>query len=128
MATLAQVRTKANDRLATLWGVITAKQDAYFAKHGTYFGFNWTPSLSPLDGEDTAFSLNRPSRFHFADDVDFTGEGTAPFSIQIIRHDGAEQGYTAFIRVNHEGTIYQRSRTHLNVDSGWDVLPPNSLE
>lgn len=127
MATLQQVRTKANDRLATLWGVITTKQDAYFAKHGTYFGFNWTPALAPLDGEDTAFIINRPSRFHVAADADFNGEPTVPFSIQIIRHDGETQGYTAYVRINWEGTIYERSRTNQNVDSGWYIYDQAAL-
>jgi len=125
MATLIQVRNKANDRLTTLWSVITSKQDAYFATHGTYFGFNWTPSAPPLEGEDTTFIINRPSRFHVSEDVDFTGETTVPFSVQIIRHDGATQGYTAYIRINHEGTIYQRSRTNTGDDSGWGVLTPS---
>jgi hypothetical protein len=125
MATFQQIRDKANTRLATLWSVITSKQDAYFVKHGTYFGFNWTPSAPPLDGEDTAFTINRPSRFHVAADVDFTGETAVPFAIQVIRHDGTTQGYTAFVRINHEGTIYQRSRTNTGDDSGWSVLTPS---
>jgi hypothetical protein len=124
MATFAQVRTKANDRLALLWNAITNKQDAYFQKYGTYFGLNWSPSLVPFEGADTPFTVNRPSRFHNAIDVDFSSESDVPFSLLIIRHDGATQGYTCTIRITHADTTYQRSRSHLGDDTGWQIVIP----
>jgi hypothetical protein len=109
--TLAELRDKADTKLATLWSVLVTKEDAYFAKHGRYFGFNWSPSTEVVDGVDTDFVLNPPSRFFEAADVSFPAT-KVPFQIQIICHDGPlGKGFTATVRVKlPNGDVYMRSK------------------
>lgn len=45
MATLQQIRDKADVVLANFWQALTIKQDAYFAKHGKYFQLLVTNSV-----------------------------------------------------------------------------------
>jgi hypothetical protein len=108
--TLAELRDKADAKLATFWGVLVTKEEAYFAKHGRYFGFNWSPSLEVVDGVDTNFVLNPPSRFFVAEDVSFPAT-TAPFQIQVVRHEGPQgHGFTGWVRVKlPNGDVYMRA-------------------
>ena len=97
--TLAELRDKADAKLATFWSALVTKEEAYFAKHGRYFGFNWSPSTEVVDGVDTNFVLNPPSRFFVAEDVSFPAT-TVPFQIQVIRHEGPlGHGFTGIVRV-----------------------------
>ena len=124
MATLVQIRDKANAKLAELWPVLQAKQDAYFAKHGKYFGLRWSPEAVVADGVDTEFVLNRPSRAHIAEDVTW-GSEQVPFQLQVFRlnQDTPQETYQAFIRVELlNGDKWERNRTQNNVDSGWYQL------
>ena len=127
MATLQEIRTKADTRLTQLWSVIVSKQDAYFAIHGTYFGFKWSPSLSVVDGVDTQLGeINRPSRFHVAADVSFPTDTEIPFQIMIIRHHGpAGHGFTAWVRVELlDGRVYTRSKGYgaYGEDNPWQLI------
>ncbi|MCK5019751.1 MAG: hypothetical protein KAS32_22020 [Candidatus Peribacteraceae bacterium] len=113
MATLKQIKDKANAKLSVFWVELSAKQDAYFAKHGKYFGFNWTPSLSVVDGVDSNFGkLQRPSKNHIAEDISFDITSKLPFQIRVIRHHGGDgHGYTAWVRVKlTNGDVYMRSK------------------
>lgn len=111
--TLNQLKTKADTVLLDIWTAIVNKEDAYFAKHGRYFGLNWTPATPVVDGVDTDLGeLQKPSRFFDEADVSFPVNYKTPFQIQIIRHDGPEgQGYTAWARATlPNGDVYMRSK------------------
>jgi hypothetical protein len=134
--TLGQLQTKANSVLATLWPVIQSKQDAYFVKHGTYFGLCWSPPTAVVDGVDTDLIMDKPSRGNVLADIDFSVI-PVPFQLSIERigqnqpQNIALEGqpivwgnngdtYKAWIRVElPNGDIYMRNRTKDNTDSGW---------
>lgn len=108
--TLAEIRTKVDNWLADKWvNVIVPKEEAYFAKHGRYFGMNWSPSTEVVDGVDTPFVFNQPSRFFVAEDALFSVPDI-PFQIQIICHDGPTgKGFTGKARVKLlNGDVYMR--------------------
>lgn len=113
MATLAEIQTKANTKLQQLWDThIIPKQTAYWNKHGTFFGFNWTPSADVIDGVDTDFGeIQRPSRKHVAVDVQFPLTEQVPFQVQIMRHVSDVHSFTAFVRVKLlDGRVFWRNR------------------
>lgn len=118
--TLAELKTKANAKLADIWTVIQAKEDAYFAKHGKYFGIRWSPVAEVVDGVGTDPVINRPSRGHVAEDVDFPAT-QVPFKIQIFRISQEDnETYQAFVRVQlPNGDKWERNRYQDNTDSGW---------
>lgn len=111
--TLTELRNKADAKLVEFWDALITKQEAYFLKHKTFFGFNWTPANPVVDGADTDFGeLQRPSRKHFAADVSFPTTEKLPFQIQVVRHHGAEHGFTATVRAElPNGRRFKRSRT-----------------
>ena len=124
MATLAQIRDKADSVLVTVWTTLLSKQVSYFSKHDTYFGFNWTPSSEVIGGLDTDFGeLQRPSRKHHSVDVSFPASTKLPFQIQVIRHNGPlGHGFTAWVRMKlFNGDVYYRSKSHgaYGVDNAW---------
>lgn len=141
MATLIEIRDKANAKLATLWPVIQAKQDAYFTKHGQYFGLRWSPAAPVVDGVDTDLIIEKPSRGNVLADIDFTIE-SVPFQISIERlnqsrpndtalkisdepkpapvYGATGETYRAWVRIQlPNGDVYMRSRMQDNTDSGW---------
>lgn len=129
MATLIQIRDRANAKLAVMWPVIQAKQDTYFANHGRYFGLRWSPIAEVTDGVDSEFVLNRPSRFHVDADVTWESE-QVPYQLQLFRlnQDTPQETYQAFVRVQLlNGDKWERSRTRDNEDSGWYQLIETSL-
>lgn len=122
--TLAQLRDKANAKLADMWPVIQAKEDAYFANHGRYFGLNWSPALEVVDGVDTTLTLDHPTVEHVAADVTFSE--TVPYQIQIFRMSQYDnEYYHVYVRVKlPNGDVWQRDRKQDNTDSGWyQVIP-----
>ena len=140
--TLAQLKTKANAVLADFWTVLQNKEDAYFVKHGTYFGFNPSPALKVVDGVDTDLVIEHPQNRigHHLEDLDFPTT-QLPFQIQVMRmnqqmpkdiaehpigsNNPVEYGqtgeyYHAFVRIElPNGDVYLRDRTKDGVDSGW---------
>jgi hypothetical protein len=118
MATLQQIRTKANDKLAEIWPNLQARQDAYFAKHGKYFQLLAGSALT-LDGADTAFTVQLPSDELYAIDINTAWSETVPFQLEV--HEW-RSGYLAIVTINHEGTLYRRMRKNTNEDTGWSVL------
>jgi hypothetical protein len=120
MATLQQVRDKANAKLSTFWSALQTRQNAYFAKHGKYFQLRAGSNLT-LDGGDTAFSVVSPSDEKHTIDIDYAWSDTVPFQIRIDEWVGVgnDRGYRAMVTINHEGTLYRRTRDSNNVDSGW---------
>lgn len=139
--TLTELRNKANARLATLWTVIQSKEDAYFAKHGQYFGLRWSPQTPIVDGVDTDFVIQLPSRGIHPADVSFS-EPQVPFQIMIERINQKEpintahrdlgqpepepiyaptgETYKAIVRIElPNGNVWFRERLQDNTDSGW---------
>jgi hypothetical protein len=128
--TLAEIRTKVDNWLADKWvNVIVPKEQAYFAKHGRYFGMNWSPVAEVTDGTDTAFVFNQPSRFFVAQDVDVTFP-SIPFQLQIICHDGPTgKGFTGWAKVKLlNGDVYLRSQgygEYGETNPWFKFIPPN---
>jgi len=123
--TLTELRNKANAKLADMWPVIQAKEDAYFANHGRYFGLNWSPSLEVVDGVDTNLDLSHPSVEHISADVTFPAT-VVPYQIQIFRMSQYDnEYYHVYVRVElPNGDKWERNRKQDNTDSGWyQVIP-----
>ena len=55
MATLTQLRDKANTVLTKFWQWLVTAQDAYYAKHGKYFQLIVSPDNTVVDAEDSTF-------------------------------------------------------------------------
>lgn len=122
MATLNQVRQKANDKLATFWQALSTRQDAYFAKHGKYFQLLAGSELT-LDGADTAFTVVSPSDEAHVVDIDYNWSDTVPFQIEVHEWGGPlGYGYRAIATINHEGTLYRRERDNSNADTNWYLV------
>jgi hypothetical protein len=108
---LTELKAKADPILLDIWNAIVAKEDIYFAKHGKYFGFNWSPSKPVIDGLDTDFVLSKPSRnFEALDSIqEYTTK--LPFQIQVIRHHGPlGHGFTAYVQAVVGGVTYWRAK------------------
>jgi hypothetical protein len=119
MATLIQVRDKANAKLATFWSGLQTRQDAYFAKHGKYFQLLAGSDLT-LDGADTAFNVVSPSDETHVVDIDTAWTDTVPFRIEIHDWVGPNgKGYKGIVTINFEGTLYRRERDSDNNDTNW---------
>lgn len=120
MATLLQVRNKADAKLATFWSALQTRQNAYFAKHGKYFQLLAGSDLT-LDGADTPFTVISPSDEVHTIDIDTSWSDTVPFKIEIHEWVGpnGDLGYKGIVTVNYQGTLYRRERDSQNVDSGW---------
>ena len=121
MATLTEVRNKANTKLATFWSALQTRQDAYFSKHGKYFQLLAGSDLT-LDGLDTQFSVVSPSDEAYTLDIDYTWTDTIPFRIEIHEWNGSDKGYTGIATINYQSTLYRRMRDSNNVDSGWFIV------
>lgn len=122
MPTLNQVRTKANNKLATFWSALQTRQDSYFAKHGKYFQLLVGSNLT-LDGVDTSFAVVSPSDEVHTIDIDYAWSDTVPFKIEVNEWVGSGSvGYKAIATINHEGTLYRRERDSNNIDSGWYLV------
>lgn len=124
MATLIQIRDKANVILGDFWSVLQTKQNAYFAKHGKYFQLLVSPTVKVVDGVDQIFSKRIPNDELHQEDVDFSFGTQIPFQIQVNEWVGSDsRGYTATVRIELlDGRIFERSRNSLNIDSGWNEV------
>ena len=122
MATLAQIRDKADAKLATFWVALMAKQDAYFAKHGKYFQLLISPETNVVDGLDNDFTERVPSDDVHIVDRDFAFAEKIPFQIEVHEwlKPNNEAGYKAFVYVQLlDGRVFSRNRDSDQNDSGW---------
>ena len=126
MATLIQVRDKADAKLVQFWQLLTEKQDAYFAKHGKYFQLLVTGGR---DVESTEFDFEKrvPSDEKFAVDVDLPWTDRLPFEIQVDEWVGEDKGYTATVTVEWRGRTFTRSRNSKQEDTGWSEVIEQEL-
>lgn len=127
MATLIQIRDKANAKLTTFWSALQIRQDAYFAKHGKYFQLLAGSDLT-LDGMNTDFMVRPPSDEKFVIDIDTAWSDTVPFKIEVHEWVGANSGvgYIAIVTINYQGTLYRRTRTSTGIDSNWSIFIPST--
>lgn len=122
MATLKQVRDKANAKLETFWGALSTRQDSYFAKHGKYFQLLVGSELTQ-DGADTSFSVVLPSDETNIIDIDTSWTDTVPFQLSVHSTNGPDgHSYIGRVRIKHNEDIYQRTRDSFGNDSGWNLL------
>lgn len=121
MATLTQIRDKANAKLTDFWVALQTRQDSYFAKHGKYFQLIITDPV--VDGVDTTWELRTPSDERHIADVGFSFNSPIPFQIVVDEWVGEIKGHTATATIELlNGRRFTRSRNSEQVDSGWNEI------
>lgn len=130
MATLQQVRDKANTKLADIWGKLQTRQDAYFAKYGKYFQLLVTGGRDVENGEEYPFTAIPALDEAHVLDIDTSWSELVPFEIEVHEWvgSGSDRGYKGIVTVTHNGTIYRRERDSNSVDTGWYVYDPTTLD
>ena len=122
MATLKQIKDKADAQLVKFWKVLQSRQDTYFVKHGKYFQLLVSPSNTVIDGVDTDYTQRVPSDEKYIVDRDFSFAEKVPFQIVVDEWvgKGDDIGYKATVYVElPDGRIFTRSRDSKQIDSGW---------
>lgn len=111
MASLKQIRDKANAKLTPFWQMLIDKQPLFFNKHGRFFQALVTPES--IDGAELNFTLTHPSDEDFTVDVDFPWTDTIPFQVQVDVYESERQhGFSATATVQlANGDVYKRTRT-----------------
>ncbi len=125
MATLTEIRNKANAVLTNFWQLLEQKQDAYFAKHGKYFQLLLTNEV--IDGVDTTFQVRHPSDEKNLIDVDFDFALPIPFSISVDEWIGkatldneSGAGYSVTARIKLlDDRVFERTRKNNGEDTNW---------
>ena len=123
--TLAELQTKANQKLIPFWQMLIDKQPSYFLKHGKFFQLLITPRV--VDGVDTAWVLQHPSDEAHQVDVDFPWTDTIPFQISVDEWVGDTRGFSATATVElPNGNRYRRTRkaTAVIADAVYDNTDP----
>lgn len=111
MATLTQIRNKANTVLLTLWDKLAVRQEAYRLKNDKYFQLLATAPV--VDGADTVLTVTHPSDEHYQTDVQFNFDSPYPFQVTVDEWgNDTERGFkmTAVIELL-DGRRFQRYRT-----------------
>lgn len=120
MASLAQIRNKANAVLSNFWDALILRQEAYFLKHGRFFTLDVTNSV--VDGVDTPLEI----RVHKDDvplDVNLNFNSPVPFQIQVIDTVGDTVSFRAIATVELlNGDKYQISRKATPVLDGNSIV------
>jgi len=120
MATLKQVRDKADAKLAQFWSTLQIKQNAYHAKHGKYFQLLVTGGRGVENAEEHDFVKRVPDDEPHAIDVNFPWTDKLPFEISVSEWVGPNGiGYQATVMVDFKGKTYSRSRDSDQNDTGW---------
>lgn len=113
MATLQEIKARADQVLTQIWREIQERQVVYAANHGgRYFQGLITHTVTPADGVDVApdcllvTPTDQPERW-----IDFGLELPAiPFSIQLDVYDGPlGKGYVVTVQVKYQGVLYERA-------------------
>ena len=122
MATLKQIRDKADAQLTQFWGVLTARQDAYFTKHGEYIQLLLTDRV--VDGEDTTLEIRHHSGETHAEDIQLSFNSPISFQISVgVWGRYEERGYSATVTIELlNGRKFSRTRQHTNEDTGWQEI------
>lgn len=123
MATLKQVRDKADAKLAQFWSILEAKQEAYRLKNDKYFQLLFTGSRQVDSGQEYDFIVRKPSDEKNPDDIDITVTSRIPFEIQVDEWVGeGKTGYSATVTVEYLGRIFTRTRDNSQNDTGWSEI------
>lgn len=112
MATLTQIKTKANTKLLDFWVVLSQKQEQYFQRYGGYFQLLQTTPV--VDGLDTTFVLTLPNdQQPRSKNYTFDFVSPIPFQINVdCFGNDTVQGYTMSVIVElTDGRRFTRSRT-----------------
>lgn len=110
MATLQQIRDKADAKLADFWDALILKQEQYFLKHNKFFQLLVTVPV--VDGADTTFVVTKPNDEPHPVDVDFTFNSPIPFQIAVHEFVGDQAGFTVVVVVELlDGRKFTRQRT-----------------
>lgn len=111
MATLTQLKSKANPVLTTIWDALATRQEAYRTKNDKYFQL--TASAPVVDGQDTVLTINHPSDEKFQTDVQFNFASPVPFQIQVDEWgNNTEKGFKATVIIELlDGRKFTRSRS-----------------
>ena len=130
--TLAQLRDKADAKLATFWATLVTKEEAYHTKHGKYFQLMLSPQTKIVDGVDSPFVV-RVAENAFTLDIDTAWSDTIPFNIEVQEYASVKsKGFVAQVWVTLPNNVtYTRWRKHEDTgaeeDSGWSVYDPSLL-
>lgn len=121
MATLKQIRDKADAKLAIFWAALQDKQNAYFDKRGKYFQLLVSPTSLVIDGLDSDYINRVPNDELYIIDREFSFAEKTPFQIEVNEWRSLlEAGYSATVYVKLlDGRIFTRTRQHTNEDTGW---------
>ena len=119
MASLAQIRNKANTKLAEFWPTLVEKQQAYLAKHGRYFQLLVTNTS--VDGADVDFVRRLPLYEENGADIDTGFFGQLPFVLEV--HQNGDKGFTTIARVQVNGKTYQRIHSYAEgITENWHQI------
>jgi hypothetical protein len=132
MATLVQIRNKADASLQEFWDVLSVKQEQYFRRYQDYFQLLHTAPV--VDGEDTTFVLTLPSdQSHRSIEYVFNHTSPIPYQIavQCFGNDKMK-GYEVTVVVELlDGRKFTRSRTLTDtrtLTQDYDeAVPPNPV-
>jgi hypothetical protein len=117
VATPAQIRAQVDTALSNLWGSITARQDTYFANHGSqrYWQGLITHGSIPADGVTATPTVGStvPS-YEVSADAWPAGilSQSLPMALEIhqyVRPDGVA-GYVGIVRVVIAGNLWMRAQ------------------
>lgn len=112
MATLAQIRTAVDNRLAALWPTIQAKQDNYFATHNKYWQGLRTHSVIPSEGNTSLPDIGSacPPQQPGQPWPDAVLNTALEMALWIDVYDGPQgTGYQATVVVSVLGNLYTRT-------------------
>lgn len=88
MASLQQIRNKADAKLLVFWDALMIRQEAYHLLHDNYFQFRLTNNV--VDGVDSDFIFEHPDDQIWPDDVAFSFPDKIPFQLVCTPFGGGE--------------------------------------
>ena len=132
MATLAQVKSKANPLLLNLKGKIDTWEDRFYAKHGRYFQLLVTPSTKVQDGADVDLVVRHPSDVVAPHEIELDVQWGQkyPFQIEVQTHQlGDVWDYTIRVQIEVNGITYERqvSKNGLAPTYNWRRLDEENV-
>lgn len=110
----AEIKTKVNGVLNTLWTAIQNRQTTYLANNGKYWQGKWSHSLAPAEGNDVApdrTNIDKPTDIAEKWTDLFTVPAVMPCSIKVDVYSGPLGiGYVGTVIVRILGETWTRSQ------------------
>lgn len=128
MASLTQIRNKADAKLVEFWDALILKQESYWNKHGKFFQLLVTQSV--VDGADATFEVIKPNDEKHPVDVDFSFNSPIPFQISVDEAVGDLPSFSMTVVVELlDGRKFTRSRkaTPVITPAVWDESDPDNI-